>query len=492
MIEFDPRRFRTMPRAHQLVGIRALLDNPAFALFDEMGAGKSKQVVDAACLLFEGGVIDRVVVVCPAAVRGVWTDTEFGQLSEHCWVPCAFENYVSTRHLNKARPVLNWLAVSYDMLRRGFPDMAYNLEVIVAWAKAGKTLLVIDESSALANPRSLQTRACFELRRACQRAVILNGTPNTQNDLSLYGQMAVLDKSILGFKNFYHFRARHARMGGWMNKKVISIENREELALKIKPYCLRRLKSDCLDLPDKINTSPLVVPLTQGTWARYTEMRDELVTFFKTADGNAVVTAANGGAKVVRLQQITSGFVGGVEDTEGGEKSLRWFGEEKLEALVEYMYHQKQRRAGPFIVWCRFRAEMDKLFVLMKESGFQVWMVRGGQSAAERRLAVEHFGPHANPETRDVLLAQQQAGGVGLNLQAASEVYYLSNTFSLRDRLQSEDRVHRPGQHRPCTYTDVVAVGPDGQKTVDGVVLKALRAGQDAMEWTCSMWREAL
>ena len=91
-----------------------------------------------------------------------------------------------------------------------------------------------------------------------------------------------------------------------------------------------------------------------------------------------------------------------------------------------------------------------------------------------------------------VLIAQPHAGGHGLNLVAASEAIYLSNDFALGIRLQSEDRCHRPGQVNKVLYTDVLATGPAGQKTIDHAIFKALRAKKSVADMTCSEWRKEL
>ena len=63
-----------------------------------------------------------------------------------------------------------------------------------------------------------------------------------------------------------------------------------------------------------------------------------------------------------------------------------------------------------------------------------------------------------------------QTGGYGITLTAASNVIYYSNSYDLEKRLQSEDRAHRIGQHKPVTYVDLIA-----EKTVDEKIIKALR-----------------
>jgi hypothetical protein len=61
------------------------LKTPYFLLADEMGAGKTKQAIDAAQVLFMDGEITQVLVITPASVRGVWFHRERGELAKHLW-----------------------------------------------------------------------------------------------------------------------------------------------------------------------------------------------------------------------------------------------------------------------------------------------------------------------------------------------------------------------------------------------------------------------
>ena len=91
------------------------------------------------------------------------------------------------------------------------------------------------------------------------------------------------------------------------------------------------------------------------------------------------------------------------------------------------------------------------------------------------------------------MVGTQQTGAFGITLAAASTVIYLNNPFSLNIRLQSEDRVHRPGQTgKAVSYFEIVAEGPRGQRTIDHLIHKALRDKRELAEWTASAWRDAL
>ena len=74
------------------------------------------------------------------------------------------------------------------------------------------------------------------------------------------------------------------------------------------------------------------------------------------------------------------------------------------------------------------------------------------------------------------------AGGMGMNLQRASYAIYYSNDYSLQNRLQSEDRVHRIGQVNKVTIIDLLATTNEGGYTIDMVVKAALKGKKDVAD----------
>lgn len=183
-----------------------------------------------------------------------------------------------------------------------------------------------------------------------------------------------------------------------------------------------------------------------------------------------------------------------MEDGDTTVTSTKEIGREKLDLFLEW--HREQLEVDPnikILVWCRFRAELQRL---VKEVALpdppdipvEVGVISGGQKREEREYALRLLDPTTAPEGPVVVVGNPQAGGLGLNLAAAYVVVHMSNDHSLKNRLQSDDRVHRPGQIRPVSYYDIVATGPDGQKTSDSAVLKALRRKEDIANWTMKTW----
>jgi SNF2 family DNA or RNA helicase len=488
-IDLCQNLWKTKPYAHQIEGVKLLLDHQFFGIFSEMGTGKTKQVVDAACVLCEAEQVDSVLVVSPASVRGVWLDAEMGEIRKHAWVPSRALEY----HGKKIKvvwtdeaPELAWIVTNYEFIR-----VEKNRERLQDMMRDRRVLLVLDESSFVKNRRAAQTRACMELGKLAVRRVILSGTPITNNPLDLWSQISFLSPKILPYRNFYHFRANFAVMGGWQHKQVARWVNLEQLQQLVAPHVIRREKKDCLDLPEKIYTQ-LEVPLTDTVWKTYRQMRDEAVVWL----GENPSEAAQAGVRVMRLAQITSGFLGGFprEDALAPRVRPQEVGREKLECLTAWVKERLLEKPSlKIIVWCRFVAEIERAARELARV-IPTYKLYGNQSVDERKEAIALFSrPDEDPNSSPAMLvAQPQAGGFGLNLVAADTVVYLSNDFNLATRLQSEDRVHRPGQTRHVLYVDIIATGPAGQRTVDHEVVKALRNKADLARWTASAWRAAI
>jgi len=537
----DLSRARLTPYAHQLVGVEKIVDNRFFLLADEMGAGKTKQTIDAAQVLAEMDLVDRVLIVAPAAVRSVWFDPELGELAKHLWakMPCTITEYhaqtISWDWFRKFegqeyKAKIHWIITNYDFIRSGGKIGFPRLKELLKYCTK-KTLLVLDESSAVKNYRAKQTQACEELRDRCGRILLLNGTPIANNPGDLYSQAHLMDPSVLKCKNYFVFRARYARMGGYQGRQIVGWHDIEDLQAKMAPFVLRRLKKDCLDLPEKISSVPIVVTLTPTTWKIYKEMKEDMVVWLTQ---NTVVAVSQAIVKVIRLAQITSGFVGGVEHEEDllGEAAeqaqlarpdfiettdgphtlfkdpelsgpnvtalniLQEIGREKLDAFFERLDSLLEEDPNiKLLVWSRFRPEVARLF---KELGERYPLIERGliwgrsKDKNERTNALRLLDPRTAPKGPAVVIGTPATGSMGLNLTAAHTVIYMSNDFSLKTRLQSEDRVHRPGQLCPVSYFDMIAQGPKGQKTIDHATVKALQAKSDLADMTTSAWLDIL
>lgn len=514
-------RVREKPFLHQIVGVEHVVSHPYAMLADEMGAGKTKQAIDAALVLFLMGLIHRVIVVAPAAVRGVWFHPELGELAKHLWngVP----NYVIEYHAKQrewfwnkqpgTKP-LTWIVTNYDYIRR-----APYLQELLTVADQ-HTLLILDESSAVKNYKAAQTKACMKLRAKSGRVLLLNGTPIADNPQDLYSQGLMMHKSILECEGITHFRSRYAVMNRFIKVKtkwgvvtpvVEKWTNLDDIQRRFAPYVLRRLKKDCLDLPEKLPPVTIPVPLTDATWAMYQKMKTDLVTWLETQPAGMSM-AVNAITQTMRLAQITSGLLGGVQTIENLEtetplwlgdvqpevltpdREVRIIGSEKLDLFVSWLKDRLEEDPNfKVLVWCRFREEVNRVYnAVYPDIVSEAGKIYGTQKATEREYALRILDPRKARQTSTVVVGTPATGAMGLNLTAANCVVYISNDYSLKTRLQSEDRVHRPGQTRAVSYFDFMATGPQGQKTIDALILEALREKKNLADFTASAWIKAI
>ena len=178
--------------------------------------------------------------------------------------------------------------------------------------------------------------------------------------------------------------------------------------------------------------------------------------------GSGVVTATNALTRLLRLQQVTSGYT--VEDE---TEVIHEIDDGKEMMLGELLLDLPDRE--PVVVCCRFRHDLD----VVKRVAEKLDRRYGEVSGRRKDLT-----PTAEmPNDIDVMAVQIQSGGVGISLVRAAYCVLFSVGFSPIDYEQFLKRVHRPGQTRTTHYYHLIASG-----TVDEAVYGALKNKQDLIE----------
>jgi len=145
-------------------------------------------------------------------------------------------------------------------------------------------------------------------------------------------------------------------------------------------------------------------------------------------------------------------------------------GNPKIAALLELTGDVQ----GKVVVWARFRAEVAAAADALRAAYGEVSVVEfhGGVDDAGRVAARTAFQDPGS--TVRFLVGQTETGGLGINLDQARTIVYLSNSFSLESRLQSEDRPMSASQKHSVAVVDIIA-----RDTVDEQVVTALRDKKD-------------
>ena len=490
--------YKTTPFEHQHEVFINSRDREFYALLMEQGTGKSKVIVDTGSYLYANGNIDAVLIIAPNGVQRNWILNEFpAHCPEHINYRAAWYCSQPTKKEEQE--------LCATMKHQGLKVVAMNIEAFatakgVNFAKSFlnslRSMMVIDESSVIKNPKAIRTKNLLKLSVNAYYRRILTGTPVTQGPLDLFTQFSFLDSHILKCNSYFAFRRQYALMkqvrisGGRMIDVVDQYVNLTHLQDLIAPHSYRVTKSDCLDLPEKLY-SKRYVELSSNQRKLYNQLKKEVIVEFNGMQMSAPLALT----KLLRLQQIVGGFfvadenVVHVEDIEYkpeyGKLAPQPIDEKnnRVESLIDLL----DETNGKVIIWSRFRAEIDAIVkgITNKFGSNSVVEYHGGISNDDRSEAVRRF---QNDENTRYFVGHVQAGGKGLTLHAASTVVYFSNDFSLENRLQSEDRAHRIGQAKNVTYIDFIAANTLDEKIVDTLrakknVADLITGDTDMGEW---------
>lgn len=433
----------TEPFAHQKTGINLGLRNKSLAFFMDMGTGKTKIILDIlGYYLPKTRELSRpTLIVAPVSVVHNWrTQAQIHRPELRVVILDGSSKDKENALLRQA----DVYVVNYESVWRIYESLCQ-----IKWG-----FMVLDESTRIKNRATKQAKAILKLGKIASRRYILTGTPAPNSPLELFNQFRFLDPSVFG-DSWYFYRDRYCVMGGYGGYQVLGFRNLEELSRKISGLSYRVLKSECLDLPDKIYKQ-FRLPMTEQQAKKYKELSDELVTEVAGTEIRTEVVMA----KMTKLRQMASGFV------YLGDGSSYKFESNKLEKLKEIleMYAENHK----IVVWASFKEEISIIEDLLKSLNIG-YVTLGEQGGRHDRI--QQF---QNDSQIRVFLSNQRSGGIGIDLFAADYCVFFSNDYSPEVRLQAEDRLHRIGQKNHVTYIDLVSKG-----SIDSTILRMLSKKQD-------------
>ena len=460
-------QFKTKPYQHQLDALQVCYDREEFALFMEMGCGKSKVVIDNFVHLFSNQKINGVLILAPKGVYDTWFSKEIpnptpAQVDYHTvkWSNAnTKKNKKALETLFEEPDRLNILIMNIEAL-----STKKGSEFITQFLFKRKCMFIVDESTTIKNHKAKRTINAVRLGKYAHYKRILTGSPVTKSPLDLYSQAYFLDPSLLGFSSYFSFRARYANLAdrsarGRTFKQIVGYKNLTELNESLLKFSYRVLKKDCLDLPDKVYLKR-TIQMTDQQRMIYRDLQKKA----KASLSTGTVTITHIIAQIVRLHQVSCGFVG----LDGG--GLTELPSQRLPELMEIL----EETDGKVIIWANYRHDIQKIEKeLAKVYGENSVGTYHGDVVQERREEV--INEFQNPDSPlRFFVGNTQTGGYGITLTAAKTVIYYSNNYDLEKRLQSEDRAHRIGQTNKVTYIDIVC-----ERTVDEKIVKSLRQKQN-------------
>lgn len=467
------------PWDHQKRAIELASIQDNFALLMDMGTGKTATAINVLrhwCT--QAGKPLSGVIFCPPVVVKQWE----GEFRAHSKLgPYVIPlNGTGKKRLKALEEGINAgpriYITNYETLTRMKP-------VYEKLLSADLDFIICDESHKCKNPQAKRTKAAIILSDKVRKKLILTGTAVLNNALDIFAQYRILDGGQTFGNNYFVFRAQYfedknaampsqKHFPNWQPKKG-TLNKLNELIYK---KAIRVTKEECLDLPPLVRVK-IPVELSKEQRSAYDEMKAELITYI---NGKAC-TAQIALTKLLRLQQIVSGFatieeevpeLAGIQVNASKVHIARFENVPRIQALKELLTDVIPE-TEKVIIWASFQENYRSIGNALESLSIRYVELHGKKTAKQKQEAIEDF---RSPKGARVIIANQKAGGVGLNLTEASYSVYFSRSYSLEDDVQSEARNYRGGseQHTKVTRIDLVA-----ENSVDEIILDALNKKQN-------------
>ena len=396
-------------------------------LADDMGLGKTVMLI--AHLLRQGH--GPHLVVCPTSVVANW-ERELARFAPD--LPRV--RHHGADRSDDASSLHGVVITSYGTLRRDIDLLAQ-----VDWH-----VVALDEAHQVKNPDTLSARAVRRLRS--RHCVALTGTPVENRLRELWSVLDFTNPGLLGP------RARFERRYATPIERQGDQATRTRLRRMIAPFVLRRTKADprvAVDLPPRIErTVPCV--LTPEQRERYSTT----VEVFREGAGRRSGMEYRGAvlALLTRLKQICDhpalGGAGGAHPV-GGSGKL---------AVARQLVAEATQGGEQILIFTQFVTMADLLARdLSRSLRSEVPVLHGGMPAAARQRLIDQFQGETEQVAPPVLIASLRAGGVGMNLTAATQVIHYDRWWNPAVEDQASDRAHRIGQTDRVLIHKLVTMG---------------------------------
>lgn len=391
-----------------------------------------------------------MLIVAPLSILGVW-ETEFAQFAAFDYALAVLtgdsaKKADTLRHMTGT--ALQVAVVNYES--------AWRMEqALAAW---GPDLIVCDEGHKIKTHNISASKAMHRLGAKAGYRLLLTGTLITNKAIDVFSPYKFLNPTIFG-TSFYAFRSRYFDMVGYGNHTPVLKKSMEaDLSARLHSIAYRAAKADCLDLPE---TTDVVrqVGLEPAARKIYRSLVKE--SFAELASGE--VTAPNVLTRLLRLSQLTGGFLGNDENA-----AVQQISSAKLSALEDIL-ESAVAEGQKLVIIARFLPEIRAICKELDGRGLRYACITGEVQDRAAQVALFQNAPDV-----PVFVGQIATAGLGLTLTAASTMVFYSLDYSMSNYEQAKARIHRVGQRNPCTYIHLIAKG-----TVDEKVLTALRNKAD-------------
>ena len=411
------------PLSHQKEAIEKLAGSKRFILADDMGLGKTTSTIIAA---LESGA-KKVLIICPASLKINWA-REIENYTDKSIYICEGKNFSSDE---------DFVIVNYDIIKN-FHDIKEkeNSQIL----NANFDLVIIDEAHYIKNSQAQRTKLINNFVKNVNRLWLLTGTPITSRPIDYFNLLSLIESPVaqnwmayvIRFCEGYQFRAGQRKV--W---NVNGASNLDELRERTSKQILRRLKTDVLDLPEKI-INPVYLRLKSK---EYENLMGEYYDWYRNnKEESSSLTIQF--SKLMKVRQVIA--------------------EEKISQTIE-LAENILEQGKKVIIFSNFTEPLKRIY---EHFGKSAVYLDGSSTKPARQKAVDDF--QDNDKVK-VFCGNIKAAGVGITLTSAEVVIFNDLSFVPSDHSQSEDRAYRYGQKN-----SVLVYYPLFENTIEGAIYDIL------------------
>ncbi|XP_072974391.1 SNF2 domain-containing protein ENL1 [Typha angustifolia] len=475
-------------------------------LGDDMGLGKTMQVSAFLAGLFHSCLTKRALIVAPKTLLGHWMKELSvvglsGKIRDYSGTNVNARNYELQYTLKEGGILLTTYDIvrnNYKAIRDDWHTNSDGNEEEIIW-----NYVILDEGHIIKNPKTQRAKSLLEIPSA--HRIIISGTPIQNNLKELWALFNFCCPEVLGDKDEFKVRYENPILRG--NEKNAS--NREkhvgstvakELRERIKPYFLRRLKSEVFLKDDSTEKAKLSKKNEIIVWLRLTSLQRQLYEAFLNSE--LVHSSMQGSplAAITILKKIcdhpllltkraAEGVLEGI-DTMLNNNEMGMV--EKMAMSLADMSHDNDLLNVDHNVSCKISfilsllknlveeghvvlifSQTRKMLNLIQEAiileGYTFLRIDGTTKVSDREKIVKDFQEGSEAP---IFLLTSQVGGLGLTLTRADRVIVVDPAWNPSTDNQSVDRAYRIGQLKDVLVYRLMTCGTIEEKIYKMQVFK--------------------
>jgi len=396
--------FRHNLRNYQKRGVDFIKDEPFAGLFEDMGLGKTVQVLTAGSDLLAKNDVQRILLVAPLRpAQGVWRqEARKWQHLKHLTFKMLTGNERQRLLAMNSKAQIHIINVD---------NLVWLLQVLKTRRKKfgwPYDMLVIDESSMFKSAKAKRFSSLRHYLKWFKRRVILTGTPAPKGLLDLWTQIFILDQGQRLGEQVDRYRSRFFSPSGYMGYGYKPDENAQEAITRlISPLILTLRAEDWLELPPTLKQE-VYVDLPPKARAMYRKLEAEMFLELESGSTEALSAASLSS----KCWQMANGFLY-LEDDDGA-KTWQAIHDAKLEALQEVV----DGTGGNVLVAYWFKPDLARLKSLYPKAP--------AVADCKNERALAKLQDEWNAGKHPIMFVHPQGAGHGLNFQGGGNtiVFY--------------------------------------------------------------------